>query len=448
MKLRSFGAVLWQRRFLIAGVIVVALLCVPILTKMIAPTYEATSEVSYVGSGSAGNTISLSNAILPTSDLPQLVLSYAVIADAKQALNLHDSVDELRLTTSVKASPHSNVVPIVVRMKDRSNAVLFANALADSTVHHYKEIAARQYDDVISHIRAQLDGERNEIRTIDASLQQAVQLDSFVGSSDALDTISKHLDDLEVQRGTAYATYVADRAAASAQASGTSDTDRAGLASAIHEQVLTNDLTYQAVKTAQSKDVAELAATRAGYTDSFPGLPGLVAKVKIETKAADQAAQQAISEHPGNSATYAQVVLNEHNAAALASGDKARVTALDHDISIARSRLSDLPHVGVRADLLRLQRDSASAAYTALDTRYQQTLADRAQAAALGAAFVLDHATMAAPRIPELAIATVLAALILLLAIGVAYAAEALDPRIRTAADVEDLYGMPRIGSV
>jgi len=140
--------------------------------------------------------------------------------------------------------------------------------------------------------------------------------------------------------------------------------------------------------------------------------------------------------------------LNEHNAAALASGDKARVTALDHDISIARSRLSDLPHVGVRADLLRLQRDSASAAYTALDTRYQQTLADRAQAAALGAAFVLDHATMAAPRIPELAIATVLAALILLLAIGVAYAAEALDPRIRTAADVEDLYGMPRIGSV
>jgi capsular polysaccharide biosynthesis protein len=61
---------------------------------------------------------------------------------------------------------------------------------------------------------------------------------------------------------------------------------------------------------------------------------------------------------------------------------------------------------------------------------------------------VLDHANAAHPRIPEMLLVVLIALFVLALAIGSAYIAEAVDPRIRTAVDVEELYGAPRIGAV
>jgi len=49
---------------------------------------------------------------------------------------------------------------------------------------------------------------------------------------------------------------------------------------------------------------------------------------------------------------------------------------------------------------------------------------------------------------PELALVLIVSLVIVGLAIGSAYAAEALDPRIRSTADVESLYGTSHIGSV
>jgi len=445
MKVFGFGRVIWQRRFVFGGVLLIALACSPLFAKIARPTYEATSELAYVGSGSASNAISLNNAILPASDLPDLAMSSEVIDRARKLSNIDESVDDLRLAMSVKESPHSNVVPIVVRSKDPSEALVLANALADSTVDQYKSLAERQYDNLIGSIRDQLEGVQSQISGVDMLLQRSVQAHSAVGAADALDAISKHLDDLELQRAAAYATYVADSAAMSAQGGAS---EGSGLAKAIREQILTADPLYQSLATTQSKDAAALATVKAGYTDAFPGLAGLEEKVRIEKTATDQAAVTAVAEHPGNSATYAQLVMSQHAAAALASGDKARVSALDQDIATAHAALDDLPRYGVTADILRARRDSATAAYQQLEIRYQQTLADRAQAGALSAAFVLDHANAAYPRIPQLVLATLIALFVLALAIGSAYLAEALDPRIRTAVDVEDLYGAPRIGTV
>ena len=445
MKFMGFGRVLWERRLVFGAVLLLALACSPLFVKVARPTYEATSELAYVGSGSSSSASSLTNAILPASDLPELALSSEVVSRARDAANIDASVDELRLAISVKESPHSNVVPIVVRSKNATDALVLANALADSTVVQYKLLAARQYDDLIGSLRGQLQDVQSQIRGVDAGLQRSVQADSAVGASDALDAISKHLNDLEVQRTAANATYVADSAAMSAQDVAS---DGSGLSKAIREQILAADPLYQSLATTQSKDAAALVTEKAGYTDAFPGIAGLEEKVRIETTAVDRAAQNAVTEHPGNSSTYAQLVMNQHAAAALATGDKARVDAIDQDIATARAALADLPRNGVTADMLRAERDSATAAYQQLQIRYQQTLADRAQAAALGAAFVLDHANAAYPRIPQLVLAALIALLVLVLATGSAYLAEALDPRIRTAVDVEDLYGAPRIGRV
>jgi capsular polysaccharide biosynthesis protein len=413
---------------------------------MLKPTYIATSELSYVGSGSPSNQNSETNAIVPSTDLPDLVMSSDVVERAMQKLNLQPNLAVVG-GISVKSSPHSNLVPISVGLKDPLQAVAVANALADSAVTEYKIIAARQYDEVVKELQGQLMTERDAARVNDARLQHALQTDYSVGSNDSLNTIAKHLDDLESERGAAYATYVADSAAASAQVPD-SGGQRRGLTSAIHEQILANDPTYQALKSLQSKDKAALVAMKSGYTSSFKAIPGLEEQVQGESAAVARARNAAIAEHPGNSATYAQIVLNQHNAAALAAGDAARVAAIDQSIAAAKARLADLPGLGVAANMYRLQRDTASAAYQQLETRYQQTLADRAQATALGAVFVLDRARAAYPKTPRVVTATIIAMLILSLAIGVAFLAEIVDPRVRTAADIEDLYGTPRIGSV
>jgi uncharacterized protein involved in exopolysaccharide biosynthesis len=447
VNINQFKRVLSDRRNLVLAVIVISIACLPFLAKVIKPTYVAVSELSYVGSGSPAQASSLTNAILPTTDLPDLVMSSRVLKEAMHRVGYQGDVDDLRLALSVKSSPHSDVVPVSVHLKDAALAVALANSIADSAVDQYKAIAEGQYDEVIDSLGKQMRSDRDEIRKNDALLQRSLQSDYSVGSADSLDNISKHLDDLETQRAAADATFVADGAAMNAQVGG-SAADRAGLANAIHEQVLTNDPQYQAVKAVQSKDAAQLVSVKAGYTDAFPGLTGLEEQVRSETAAVKNAERTAIAEHPGNSATYAQVVLNEHNAAALAAGDKARLVAIDGDIASARAKLTDLPRVGVDANMYRLRRDSASAAYEALETRYQQTLADRAQASALGTAIVLDHAIASYPRIPQIVMAGIITLLIFGLAIGVAYFAEYVNPRIRTATEVEDLYGTPRIGSV
>jgi capsular polysaccharide biosynthesis protein len=440
----KFIQVVENRRWVFLSVLLLALLASPILLKIAQPSYEATSEVSYIGSGSASSANSLANAILPVSDLPDLVMSSEVIDRARQMSGIDRTVDEIRQTMTVKGSPHSNVVPIAVRSKSKSEALALANNLADATVTRYHELVSGQYDTVLAKIRAQLDYEDRQIHRFDAKLQSTVQQDSAVGAADSLDSISKNLTDLQTQRATAYATYVGDKAASSAQAAGSDP----NLRSAIREQILTADPVYQQVKTSEAKDDAALASTKGGYTDSFPGLAGMEERVRVEKAASDKAARDAVSQHAGNSLTFSQLALNSHVSAALAAGDKARVDAIDQNIASARAELTDLPRYGVVADLARAQRDSAVSAYQALELRYQQTETDRSQAAALGAAFVLDHAATAMPKIPEFVLATLIAVFILGLAIGSAYAAEALDPRIRTAVDVEELYGAPRIGSI
>jgi uncharacterized protein involved in exopolysaccharide biosynthesis len=437
MKFGSFTSVLWERRWFVAGVLVLALLMSPFLIGMTKPTYTATAEVTTVGNPT--------NSVLSGTDLPELVLSTQVMERVKSQLHLPGSIDDFRGATSVKASPRSNVVPVSFRSKNASRALAMANAIADATVFEYKDLAMHQYDQVIDTLHSQLADRQAKIRDLDSRLQRAVQKNSFVGSPAALETISARLDDLESKRGETYATMVADRASASA-ASGTGGHD--GLGSVIREQALASDPVYMALRAGQSKDVAEYVAEKAGYTDSFPGLAGLKEKVKLETAVVDKTADKSAAEHAGASATYAQVVLNQRTATSQVAGDSARLAAIESEIAQTRSRLNDLPREGVAANQLRLQRDSAAAAFNQLELRLQTTLADQAQSASLGGLIVLDHATSANPKISREMLSVMIAALILALAVGSAFAAEALDPRVRTTEDAEALYGTPHIGSV
>ncbi len=198
----------------------------------------------------------------------------------------------------------------------------------------------------------------------------------------------------------------------------------------------------------QAKDASEYQFQKAGYTDQYPGLAGLQEKVSLETTAADKAKKTAEATQLGSSTLMTQVLIDKRHASTMIAGEQARINAIDAQIHQMQGRLSELPTQGVAADALRLQRNAASAAYQNIFAKLEQSSAAEAEAASLNSLLVLNYAQEANPRIPLMGLALIVALLILAAAIGSAYAAEALDPRIRTATDVENVYGASRIGSI
>jgi hypothetical protein len=296
---------------------------------------------------------------------------------------------------------------------------------------------------MIGFLQSALQNESDEMRAIDKKLQEAAQHDTFVGSDRALETITGQIATLQSERGTAYATLVSDEAIAAAQSAQPRET--AGI---VKHEVLANDPYVQALSAGRARDAALLEFQRAQFTDRFPGLPSLKDQVERETSAVDTAIEKAVSGAPSSSATYAASVLARRNAEAVAAGDRARVAAIDSQISDQVRHLHDLPLTGAEVGLLRTKRDAAQAAYAATVIKLNETKADQAAASSLGAVVVIDHAADASPRVPRLALDIIVAFLLLALTLSVGVAVDVLDPSLRSPNAIEKLYGIPVIGNL
>src|SRR5271156_506249 len=434
--MQRFSEVLWRRKWVVLGALVFVLLLSPLILRLITPTYQAQATLMLAHSDTAKDPL-----VAPV-DLPSVIEMGAVVSAALHRLQLAEPVDLVASRLSVKADDHSNVVSIAYRDKNPSNAMRVPNAVATEVVSYYRNLATRQYDELISALRQQRDAQVNRIHALDEHLSQLAQQDVVAGSADGQDTIASQLNELIAQRGQAYATQVADEATASRQS------DQGALRDVVDEQAAESDPYYQTLRAGTAKDAAEYQFEKAGYTEAFPGLPGLADKVAREQTATTAAEAVAVRQHLGASQTRANILLYQERAHALAAGDAARVHAIDGQIDDFQKRLADLGTTGVAANAYRLQREGAEATYQQISTRLASSIADESEAASLSSLFVLESADAAYPRMPELALVLIVSLVIVGLAIGSAYAAEALDPRIRSTADVESLYGTSHIGSV
>ena len=94
-------------------------------------------------------------------------------------------------------------------------------------------------------------------------------------------------------------------------------------------------------------------------------------------------------------------------------------------------------------------RDAAEAQYQALALRLSNAQANSAEAASLGAVNVVDRPVSAERGLASVRLLTIIALLLVLgLAIGAAYVAEALDPRLYTDNDITSRYGKPVIATL
>ncbi|MGH7706612.1 MAG: GumC family protein [Vulcanimicrobiaceae bacterium] len=438
----SLWEIFWRRRMAIVWVLTLSAVLGIAIARLLPPSFEATAGVMLVPAAAETQTQNKTSSI----DLPGLLTSTTVLSAVRDELNLPRSLKEMRSALVVKTPEYqSNLMPITVRDPVPARAVATVNALADELSQFYRDIAARRYTEEATYLSAALTQQRTRIRALDRQLQAASSRNAFVGSAKAVDAIALQLDALTGERGNAYATMVSDEAQLE------SITHHFAQAQPIvKRELIDNDPVSRALREQLAKDTAALDSAKAEFTEAYPGLPDLQARVDGVRAQLTQAEARAAGAPEANSTSYAAWLLDRGKASASVNGDRARVAALDSEIAQTKARLHDLPRGGVTVDSLRLERDADQAAYQALAARLSSALADQAEAASLGSIVVVDRAARAESTLSKQAwlFAPVVALFALGLALGFAYFLECADPRIRSSLQVEQLYGRPIIADL
>jgi uncharacterized protein involved in exopolysaccharide biosynthesis len=223
----------------------------------------------------------------------------------------------------------------------------------------------------------------------------------------------------------------------------------AALSKTARHEILGGDPAYQAALTTAARDSAQLVSDRASYTKAFPGLPGELAKVASENASIKREAARALTDPNAYSPSAAGSRAQHIRALAIVAGDVARVKQVDDLAGQERATLNAVPTIGAKYSQLNAERSALETEYTALATRRANALANRAEASSLGSVVVLDRAIKADTQLAGGRTRAAIVALIFVLGIafGAAFLVESLDPRIKRAEEIEELYGIPVVAT-
>jgi capsular polysaccharide biosynthesis protein len=428
--------VIWRRRIVVMvtffGLVAAALLLQTFLPR----TFEAGANVLVVN----GNT--RSDPSLTSTDLPSIATSTVVLDRVRAKLHLQIPLTEMKRNVKAKSPPfHSGIMRIAYADQQPDRAVSVANGIADELTQYYREVSTERYDENVRDLDAALDDQKDRLRLIDSRLQTQAGGTAVPSDAKASDSIAGRIADLEAQRALANASLAGDVAQLTLVHGDTATRDKMA-----RYEILQNDPLYRNLSAGASKDAAQLAFDQASYTKLYPGLPGLTAKVRSEQMALDAEAQRAMRAPEAYSPSAAAAGTDLRRAQAAVETDRAKVAALDSLIDKGRAQLSALPPI----QLLQLERDAAQADYLSLSGHRATVLASRAEALSLGSVVVVDRAirTESQVGIGRTRLALLATAIILLIALASAFAAEQLDPRLRRAEQMEDLYGKPVIATL
>jgi len=430
-------ATVWRHRILVATTFAVLMLASAALIGLIPRIYKASANVLIVN----GN--SRNDPTLSSPDIPTLATSTGVLDRVNQRLGLKMPLMQLKTHLTAKAPAYkSGIMKIEYADSSADRAALIANGVADELTSYYNQLSTSRYDDDLRALDKELTDQKGRIRSIDGQLKARAGIGSLAGGdktagSSAID----QLNALQTQRALANAEMIGDQAQAQAASS-----DAYTRSESARRDVLAADPLYHALQSQATEAQATLAAAQAQYTSRYPGLPQLRAKVDSLRNDMQREADHAMSSPHAFSPTVAGVVADQRKAQALVAGDQAKVAALDQEIGRRSHDLGGMAPIA----LLALERDAAMDEYRSLSAHRGQTLMDRADALSLGSVVVIDRAIPSEALAgvgPRKLIAT-FALLSLVLALGSAFIAEQLDPRLRRAAHIESLYGKPVVATL
>jgi len=437
MTLRNAIEIAWRRKFMIAAIIVAGIAAIYFMRGMVPQAYQAVTRVLMVNENRDPS--------VSSGDLPSIASSSIVLDRVREQLRLPYSLPRMQGGLSTRIVARSNIMTITFRDPSSDRAIAIANSIADNLAQYYHELSTRRYDQTVDGLNAAMQGQRARLRGIEDQMRSLQQRDTFVASDNAVDNVTRHLADLENQRAVAFSTLTGDVALADASAPHGAVVSRI----ARHE-ILQGDPAYRTMRENAARDQAQLAADKAQFTGSYPGLPGEEAKVDSERTMINAAAKRALTSDEAFSPSAASTATEHNHTLALVAGDRARVANLDELIAQETTQLHDIPNTGASFIELRAARDAVQGEIMQLSGRHANALANRAEAASLGSVVVVDRAVKADTQLAggRTRLAAVAGIALVVVAFGLAFLIESVDPRLRRAQQIERLYGYPVISNL
>lgn len=427
---------IWRNRLLVLILAAVCIAAAIPAVNSIPRQYMASVNVLGVN----GNT--RDDPTLSSPDLPSIATSTVVLDRVIARLHLDLPLIAVKHSVSVKTPAYkSSLMRIEYVASKPDRAELIANGIANELIAYFSQVSTAQYDSELRALDAELAKQRARIKGIDAQVKARGSVPSLTSDQKGDGADMASLGSLETDRELTNAVLTGDQERL--RAGSLDDRTRAKI---FRRDVLKEDERYQDLMTIASTGATQLANDRAVYTSMFPALAAVAFKVRSLDSATQREAQRVLGSPDAYSPTLEAADLEQRKAAAVVAADRAKLAALDNLIDARRARLDSQAPLA----LLQLERSAAQADYLAISSHRATALANRADALSLGSLSVVDRA-IATEVQSGLSRKAMLAALVfvsLILAIGSAFIADALNPRLRRLSQIENLYGQEVIATL
>jgi len=426
-----------RRRWIVLCVLLVGFLAIPLLLKKLPVTYVGEAQILLVNENSSSR-----DPLVLEADLPELATSSTVIDRALGRLHMDATVDDIRTNLTARVGLRSNLLPLSYKSPSSELAVDVPNAIGAEMVSYYHELSTRQYDDLVKKLKQKLLQQASTIAAINQKIQAGSTDNLAAADSDGTDINAAGYTNLERDRTAAFSQLVGDQALASA-----ADRAPSELSGVVRQEVVAANPVYAKVRDQTAKDEAELLAVQAEYSPEYPGLADITDRVHREHAQLKRVAEQAMQGGSAASPTYDRAVIDAQKARSLVDGDQARVAAIDAALADLKDRTLSSATLDVTS--LKSELAGAQQAYASSSIALTNAESNQVEASSLGSLILLDRATQPIARQIHLkALLPILFLFVCALALGAAYLAELLDPRFRSAADIEATFGRPVIGLI
>jgi len=452
--------ILWRRRILLLVVWAVVAALVSALTLTQAKKYttevkliagSSNSSGSYQASGAGMTNLPILNAFLAVNGdqtgetYAELMRQTPVAQAVIEQLHLHATASQLISRVTVRPLKGTSVLTVDVTWRDPVMSAKIANAFASVFVERQRQLVAHQADAAIGFLQGALPTAEMHMREAQQALaayQSRVGIADLPTQTTSRITQSANLETKE-QQAEIDARQASAQLAAINQIRGTVSSTIIG-----SRTVSANPVAAQLQSQIETLK-SELTSTRATYTDNFPAVIAIRAKIADAERELRRLPSNVVSGTQSNPNPLAQQ-LNQQAATLegqIASA-RAQVATIRQQRRAAQPGIDELPAQARRIGELTRASKSAQDVYDALQHRYQDASIARTTA--------LSDVTITEPARPDIfkvapnQTTNIIFGILfgLVLAIAAVFLAESFDDRFRTEEDIREKLGLPILATI
>ncbi len=461
MKFWEFYRIVSKRKWMVLGLVLVALVSIYITTMDQRPYYQA--AVQMMPSDTA-----LYRPILPSpsatvdaavggrqtdSQMPNLmslVKSWSVAERTIRVAGLREDPDSLisRIIVGTTANPGAgsrqematDIIEVKILDGNPERAVRTVNALAHVFAGFYQEISHQEAADNRRFLESELVRAQNELSQASDRLKSYKVSNRVTSVGDATTGASADMRQAISQRDAARAAL----SEASAKLSDVESQLRRTSPSRTVQEGTSNTPMVQQLQTQLATLTTQLNDARAKYEEQHPQVVALKDSIaQVQSKLETERGKMATTRTQVRNPVYDALLQQRSQLAAERDGLAARASQLEAAASRATSELK--PGSDVQLTRLENQFQTAQTAYNNLQNQLNQARISEKETTGTGAIRIIDEAVnaegpMGSSRLAYLIFGAILS---LFLGIGLAITLDSVDNRLKTTGDVEEMLGIP-----